>query len=51
MTQLEFFKRFGSEEWELLCSRYDFLEAVTADPFDAELAAAVAQRILNAITE
>jgi len=38
---------FSAEEWELLCSRYDFLEAVTADPFDAEKTAAVANRILN----
>jgi hypothetical protein len=47
MTQLEFFEMFSAEESELLCSRIEFLDAVTADPFDAEKAVAVANRILN----
>ena len=47
MTKEEFYKRFGSEEWELLCSKAEFLDVFVAEPFDADLAEAVAYRILT----
>ena len=46
MTQEEFFKRFSPEEWDLLCSKIEFLNAFVEEPFDAELAEDVAHRIL-----
>ena len=47
MTKEEFFKRFGSDEWELLCSKAEFLSVFVAEPFDPDLAEAVAYRILR----
>ena len=47
MTKEEFFRSFGSEEWKLLCSRIEFLDVFVADPFDPDLAEAVAYRILR----
>jgi hypothetical protein len=46
MTKEEFYERFSLEEWELLCSKIEFLDVFVTDPFDAELADAVARRIL-----
>ena len=47
MTKEEFFKGYGSEEWELLCSKSEFLNVLVAEPFDPDLAEAVAYRILR----
>jgi hypothetical protein len=47
VTQQEFFQRFSLDEWQLLCSKIEFLDVFAADPFDSELAEAVAKRILN----
>jgi len=47
MTKEEFFKGYGSEEWELLCSKSEFLNVLVAEPFDPHLAEEVAYRILK----
>ena len=46
MTKEEFFRRFSPEEWELLCSKIEFLDVFVAEPFNAEQAEAVANKIL-----
>ena len=51
MTTTESFKRISLEEWQLLYSKSEFLNVLTADPFNSELAGAVAQPILNAVAE
>jgi hypothetical protein len=47
MTKEEFYETFTLEEWELLCSKAEFLEVFVAEPFNAEQAEAVANKILN----
>ena len=47
MTKEDFFDKFSLQEWELLCGKIEFLEALTEDPFDSEFADQVAQRILR----
>ena len=47
MTKTEFFSKFGAKEWELICSKTEFLDVFVAEPFNAEQAEAVAHRILN----
>jgi hypothetical protein len=46
ITKKVFASRFSTEEWQLLCSRVEFLDVIVAEPFDPELAAVVAYRIL-----
>jgi len=47
MTKEDFFDKFSLKEWELLCGKIEFLEALAADPFNSEFADQVAQRILR----
>ena len=47
MTKHEFFENFSLEEWELLCSKIEFLNVLMAEPFNSELAEAVADQILS----
>jgi hypothetical protein len=47
MTKEEFYEMFTLEEWELLCSNAEFLEVFVAEPFNAEQAEAVANKIIN----
>jgi hypothetical protein len=47
MSKEEFYERFSLEEWELLCSKREFLNVLAAEPFDAEMAETVAHRILK----
>ena len=47
MTRKEFYRKFGAEDWELLCSKDEFLDVFAEEPFDAEKADAVANKILN----
>jgi hypothetical protein len=47
MTKQEFYESFTLEEWELLCSKIEFLNAFVAEPFNVELAEAIAYRILD----
>ena len=47
MTKEEFYEMFSLEEWELLCSKAEFLEVFVAEPFNAEQAEAVANSILG----
>lgn len=47
MTKDEFFEKFSAREWELLCSKIEFLDVFVAEPFNAEQAEAVANKILD----
>jgi len=47
MRKAELFNRLSLEEWQLLCSKIEFLNVLLADPFSSELAEAVAKRILD----
>jgi len=47
VTKEELFKWFGSKEWELLCSKVEFLNVFVAEPFNAEHAEEVANKILE----
>ena len=47
MTRQEFFENFSFEQCEQLCSKIEFLNVLIAEPFNAEQAEAVADRILN----
>jgi uncharacterized protein (DUF1697 family) len=47
MTRREFYKRFSAEEWQLLCSQIEFLDVFVEEPFNAEHAEEVANKILE----
>jgi hypothetical protein len=51
ITKKAFASRFSPEEWELLCSKVEFLDVIEAEPFDLEPVALVAYRILTNVTE
>jgi len=46
MTKEELFKKFSLKEWQLLCSKSEFLEVLAAEPLNPELVKAVVHRIL-----
>jgi len=50
-TKKAFASRFSPDEWQLLCSKAEFLEVIEAEPFDLEPAALVAYRILTTASE
>jgi hypothetical protein len=47
MTRKDFYRKFSTEEWELLCSKDEFLDVFAEEPFDAEKAEAVAKKFLD----
>ena len=47
VTRSEFYRRFSTEEWELLCSKIEFLDVFVEEPFNAEHAEGVAKEILE----
>lgn len=47
MTREEFFERFSAREWDLLCSKPEFLDVFVAEPFNAEQAEAIVNKILD----
>ena len=47
MTRKEFYRKFSAEEWELLCSKDEFLDVFADEPFNSEKAEEVANKILN----
>ena len=47
MMRKEFYRKFSTENWELLCSNDEFLEVFAEEPFDSERAEAVAKKILD----
>jgi len=51
MTKQELFERFSLEEWQLLCSKFEFLDVLASEPFNPALAEALARRILDVAVE
>jgi hypothetical protein len=47
MTRKEFYRMFSAADWELLCSKEEFLDVFAEEPFDSEKAEAVAKKILD----